>query len=133
MPPAELESLLLQHPDIADAGVVGIDSHAEATELPRYVFLTSVNLHNIYLLAICNSAYVVHAKGLSSEEEKKVFGKSVQKWIEGRVAKHKYLRGGVIITDVIPKRCVIFIRVSLSTLNDIALNAALPERFSDVI
>lgn len=104
MPPAELESLLLQHPDIADAGVVGIDSHAEATELPRYVFLTSVNLHNIYLiLAFGNSAYVVHAKGLSSEEEKKVFGKSVQKWIEGRVAKHKYLRGGAIVIDAIPK------------------------------
>ena len=35
VPPAELESVLLQHPDIADIGVVGIDSHVEATELPR--------------------------------------------------------------------------------------------------
>lgn len=35
VPPAELEALLLQHPDIADAGVVGVESHAEATELPR--------------------------------------------------------------------------------------------------
>lgn len=35
VPPAELESVLLQHPDIADTGVVGIDSHVEATELPR--------------------------------------------------------------------------------------------------
>lgn len=35
VPPAELESILLQHPDIADAGVIGIESLAEATELPR--------------------------------------------------------------------------------------------------
>ena len=35
VPPAELESVLLQHPDIADTGVVGIDSHVEATELQR--------------------------------------------------------------------------------------------------
>lgn len=32
---AELEGLLLEHPDIADAGVVGVQSDAEATELPR--------------------------------------------------------------------------------------------------
>lgn len=35
VPPAELEAVLLQHPDIADAGVIGIHSHEEATELPR--------------------------------------------------------------------------------------------------
>ena len=33
--PAELESVLLEHPDIVDVGVVGITSEAEATELPR--------------------------------------------------------------------------------------------------
>ena len=36
--PAELESVLLEHPDIVDAGVVGIVSEAEATELPRFAF-----------------------------------------------------------------------------------------------
>lgn len=35
VPPAELESLLLTHPEIADAGVVGVESVSEATELPR--------------------------------------------------------------------------------------------------
>jgi 4-coumarate--CoA ligase len=33
--PAELESILLQHPDIVDAAVIGIDHPEEATELPR--------------------------------------------------------------------------------------------------
>ena len=31
-------------------------------------------------------------------------GTKIAKWIEGHVARHKYLRGGVIVIDVIPKR-----------------------------
>ncbi|KLO18616.1 AMP binding protein [Schizopora paradoxa] len=83
VPPAELESVLLTHPEIADAGVVGVESVTEATELPR--------------------AYVVHAKGLPTNSEKDAFSKHVQEWIGSRVAKHKFLRGGVIIIDAIPK------------------------------
>lgn len=51
---------------------------------------------------ICR-AYVVHGKGVKGEEARK-FAKEVQKWIEPKVAKHKYLRGGVVVTDSIPKR-----------------------------
>lgn len=39
VPPAELEGVLLQHPDIADVGVVGVHSHEEATEYPRYFIM----------------------------------------------------------------------------------------------
>ncbi|THH08651.1 hypothetical protein EW145_g2566 [Phellinidium pouzarii] len=85
VPPAELEAILLLHPDISDAGVVGIESHAEATELPR--------------------AYIVHANGIpGTVEERRAFAASVQKWIEGRVARHKFLRGGVAVVEMIPKR-----------------------------
>ncbi|THU85047.1 AMP binding protein [Dendrothele bispora CBS 962.96] len=85
VPPAELEGILLTHPDIADAAVIGVESVKEATELPR--------------------AYVVHAKPstLKSEADKEAFGKSVAKWMETKVARHKFLRGGVVIIDIVPK------------------------------
>ena len=37
VPPADLEAVLFSKEDILDAAVIGIESEAEATELPRYV------------------------------------------------------------------------------------------------
>ncbi|KAK3116454.1 hypothetical protein LTR53_003180 [Teratosphaeriaceae sp. CCFEE 6253] len=75
--PAELEAVLLQHDDIADAAVVGITLHDE--EWPRaYVALKD------------------HARG-------KVTAQGIQQWMKGRVAKHKLLVGGVAFVDEVPK------------------------------
>ncbi|KAF8231353.1 AMP binding protein [Tricholoma matsutake] len=85
VPPAELESVLLTHPEIADAAVIGVNSDKEATELPR--------------------AYVVHAnrERVMTAAAKAAFQRDVKKWIQERVARHKFLRGGVVIIDIIPK------------------------------
>jgi len=80
VPPAELESVLLAHPNIADAAVISVESARESTELPR--------------------AYIVPADPPSDPV---TFGREVQAWIKTKVARHKFLRGGVIVVEVIPK------------------------------
>lgn len=80
--PAELENLLLEHPDIVDVAVVGVDSGVgDGTEYPR--------------------AFVVHRKGKSHAQS--TLKADVQRWLEPKVANHKYLRGGIIVVDAIPK------------------------------
>ncbi|KAF8169832.1 AMP binding protein [Mycena galopus ATCC 62051] len=85
VPPAELEGVLLTHPDIADAAVIGVESPEQATELPR--------------------AYVVHARPqeIVTSAQKTAFAQAVIKWMESKVAKHKLLRGGVAILSAVPK------------------------------
>ena len=75
--PAELEAALLEHDDVADSAVVGVTLGEE--ELPR--------------------AYVV----LKDSAKRQVTPEEIQAWIEGRVAKHKRLQGGVVLVDTVPK------------------------------
>ncbi|KAF2762492.1 acetyl-CoA synthetase-like protein [Pseudovirgaria hyperparasitica] len=74
--PAELEALLLTHPLIADAAVIGITTEDGTNELPR--------------------AYVVADNSAISEMD-------IKDWVATKVAGHKQLRGGVVFVDVIPK------------------------------
>ncbi|KAJ7045540.1 hypothetical protein C8F04DRAFT_1388164 [Mycena alexandri] len=74
--PAELEALLISHPHILDAGVIGVYDEQNFTEVPR--------------------AYVVADKSVIS-------AKAIQEFVKSRLASHKQLRGGVEFLTAIPK------------------------------
>ena len=79
--PAELEGVLMNHPKVADAGVVGVQDNSQATELPRaYIVL--------------HPQYAANAAAVAKE---------VKAWVAARVAPHKKLRGGVAVVEAIPK------------------------------
>jgi len=80
--PAELEGLLLGYDKVADACVVGIYDESQATELPL--------------------AFVVKATSVADVDDK-TLSEDIRKWVDGQVANHKKLRGGVRFVDVIPK------------------------------
>ncbi|TGJ81063.1 hypothetical protein E0Z10_g7704 [Xylaria hypoxylon] len=73
--PAELEAVLLSHPKILDAAVIGVPG--EGTEVPR--------------------AYVV-------ANQKEVSGKDIVEWFSKQgLSRYKNLRGGVVFLNAIPK------------------------------
>jgi hypothetical protein len=41
---------------------------------------------------------------VKSDAAKAAFAQGVQKWVTTKVARHKFLRGGVIVIDAVPKR-----------------------------
>ncbi|CAB5348745.1 unnamed protein product [Rhizophagus irregularis] len=78
--PAELEAILITHPAISDAAVIGVYSEEDATEYPV--------------------AYVVTKQKSQRTNE---FSGEIRKFVDNQVAPHKKLRGGVIYIDQIPK------------------------------
>ncbi|KAH7420279.1 hypothetical protein BKA64DRAFT_37641 [Cadophora sp. MPI-SDFR-AT-0126] len=78
--PAELEGVLMSHPKVADAAVVGVQDDERATEVPR--------------------AYLVVGPGVDASEET---AREIQTWMKGKVANHKQLRGGIRFIDAVPK------------------------------
>ncbi|KAL5274045.1 hypothetical protein ACFFRR_000666 [Megaselia abdita] len=74
VPPAEIEGILLQHPKIADAAVIGKDD-VEAGELP--------------------TAFVVRDGEITQQE--------IMDYVAGKVSPVKRLRGGIVFVDSIPK------------------------------
>ncbi|CAO3597553.1 unnamed protein product [Absidia cylindrospora] len=80
VPPAELESLLLTSPIVADCAVIGVYDPAQATELPR--------------------AYVVLQPSTKPSD---AAAKELMDFVAGKVVQYKRLRGGVRFIDVVPK------------------------------
>lgn len=79
--PPELEAVLLSHPHIVDAAVIGVVAAPDESELPR--------------------AYIVRRPG--SQEAQKLTEADVRNFFAERLAKYKQLAGGVVFVDAIPK------------------------------
>ncbi|KAJ2784369.1 hypothetical protein H4R18_001173 [Coemansia javaensis] len=78
--PAELETLLMQHPHVADCAVVGIFDEKRQTEVPR--------------------AFVVLDAPADGDAR---LAESIADWFNERVAYYKRLRGGCVAVRSIPK------------------------------
>ncbi|CUS09766.1 unnamed protein product [Tuber aestivum] len=76
--PAELEGILLEHPSIADAAVIGIP-HAE-DERPR--------------------AYIVSKPGTA------VTADEIREWVKKRAIRYKWITGGVVLIPAVPRNPV---------------------------
>ncbi|KAJ1731373.1 hypothetical protein LPJ72_003973 [Coemansia sp. Benny D160-2] len=85
--PAELESLLMDHPRVVDAAVVGVNDRKRDSEVPRaFVVPDDLSL----LLP-------------GAQEARDRLCRDVTEWLDARVAKHKRLRGGVELVESIPR------------------------------
>ncbi|KAJ9109019.1 hypothetical protein QFC21_000345 [Naganishia friedmannii] len=107
--PAELEGILLGHPEIADIGIVGVWEDSLATELPR--------------------AYIVPAAGmatLESEKAKHLLVEEINLWLKPKVAHYKQLIGGTAFVEELPR--LPSGKILRRTLRDIAKAERAPVR-----
>lgn len=79
VPPAELEALLLSHELIEDIAVIGVPDEYSG-ELPK--------------------AFVVLKQGSKASNR---LAQEIQKWVEERKVRYKWLTGGVEFLEMIPK------------------------------
>lgn len=79
--PAELEALLLEHHAVADAAVVALapEGRGDGEERPR--------------------AYVVLKEGIARGNVEQ----EIIDWVQGKVARHKWLTGGIALVHEVPK------------------------------
>lgn len=82
--PAELEGILVDNEVVDDVAVIGVESEAHGSEVPvAFVVRSSKS----------------KASGVGAEQE----AGNVIKWLDGKVAYHKKLRGGLRFVEEIPK------------------------------
>jgi len=82
--PSELDAVINGIPAVLDVGVTSVYSDDEGSELPI--------------------AYVVPRTPLKDAAEVRKFAFEVRSEVERRLAKYKWLRGGVVVCDAIPSK-----------------------------
>ena len=92
--PAELEALLLDHPAVADAGVVGVTMYVFQRNTEARMLTTSRKGEEL------PRAYLVR------RADQKVEAQDIQEFMNSKVARHKRLAGGVVFVEAIPKNPV---------------------------
>jgi acyl-coenzyme A synthetase/AMP-(fatty) acid ligase len=80
--PTELEEIIGQHSDVADAAVTSVWDDSEATEIPR--------------------AFVVPKRNVFGDD-RNILSKDIQEMVTSKVAGYKKLRGGVYFIDSLPR------------------------------
>jgi acyl-coenzyme A synthetase/AMP-(fatty) acid ligase len=82
--PMELESVLVQHPCVQEAAVIGIWNSGEETEVPRaYVVIDNDNFR----------------KKISTPD----ISLALEEFVALKVSTYKRLRGGVVVVDALPR------------------------------
>jgi 4-coumarate--CoA ligase len=92
--PAELEALLLDHPAVADAGVVGVTMYVSQSQTGDKILTISRKGEEL------PRAYLVRRADQTVEAQ------DIQEFMNSRVARHKRLAGGVVFVEAIPKNPV---------------------------
>jgi acyl-coenzyme A synthetase/AMP-(fatty) acid ligase len=80
--PAELEAHLLSHPAVNDCAVIQVPDEASG-EVPK--------------------AYVVKSPAVGLEESDRMVARQIQKHVEEHKARYKWITGGIVFIDEIPK------------------------------
>lgn len=83
MSPSELDSVINGVPSVLDVGVTSVYSDDEGSEMPI--------------------AYVVPRQALTDQAAIRKFAYEVRGEVEKKCAKYKWLRGGLVVCDAIPK------------------------------
>ncbi|KAJ1729592.1 hypothetical protein LPJ61_003449, partial [Coemansia biformis] len=83
--PAEIEGLLMGHPQVTDAAVIGVDDLAHATEVP--------------MALVVPKDPTVALDAVAAAELRR----ALDLWMKSRTANHKHLRGGIVFVDAIPR------------------------------
>lgn len=92
--------MLISHPDLADACVIGVWSEKESTELMRQ-YISRARWCKTDTIFYQPRAYVVRKAGCKLSDEQ--LTESVAAFVAERVTAYKKLRGGIRFLDAVPK------------------------------